>query len=175
MARASIHNSGQGAVDELVALIKAQGHGAAKGPRSGKNAAIKPDVLFGHVDGRAIPLEVKQASSSVPQLRPVAYKVTVVRARPGVVRGWYVIPPDDLMRMAANHPGQHCVNSFECMNPGAPSQDWNRWHCEDREVVKRIIDAYEQGEVSPLKAQAQLFRTQVEALYEEQKTSIQDR
>lgn len=143
----SIHDSGEDAVGALETLVRAGGHDAKKGPRSGPNAGKIPDLTVNHQDGRVLPLEVKQASSSVPQLRPIAYKVTVVRAEyvEGKEDEWWVIPPDDLLRMATDHPGQHCTSSFECMNPGKPTKEWDKWRCNSEEVVSRICEAYERG------------------------------
>jgi hypothetical protein len=172
----SIHDSGEDAVDALSTLIKNAGHGAEKGPRSGPRAGKVPDLTLKHRDKGDLPLEVKQASSSVPQLRPIAYKVTVVRAEhvEGKELEWWVIPPDDLLRMAIDHPGQHCISSFECMNPGKPNKKWDKWKCESKQVVSQICQAYDQGEKSPLKKIAEQFKNEIQALYEGHKKVLQD-
>lgn len=172
--RASIHNSGESAVDLLKSILESKGHAAVKGPRSGPNAAKVPDILFTPNGQQPIPLEVKKASSSVPQLRPLAYKVVVVWRAPddGQTEQWWVIPPQDLLVLALNHPGQHCISSFECMNTGAPNANWNQWICPHNELDVRIVTAFEAGNDSPLRAKAQAMRRNIRRLYKRHKSWV---
>src|SRR5258707_9668181 len=117
----SIHDKGAKAVDAFRALPWPTGTQTTPGPRAGRSSKTIPDCLVRFLDGLEVAVEVKKSTTSAAQMRALAYKVTVVWIEG---RGWWVIPPQDIMEMATRYAAQHCTNAFECMNPGKPNDTW---------------------------------------------------
>ena len=115
-------------------------------------------------------MEVKKSTTSTAQLRPLDYYTTVVW-REG--EGWWVIPPDEIVQLATNYVGQHCISSFECFNPGKPTRKWDSWRCAEAEVPGRVKQAFSQGKTSPLKAVAAELGKEILELYEEHKKKVE--
>ncbi len=169
-ASESIHDKGRSALDAFESLPWPPGTSNNRGPVDGPNAKSTPDVTVRFPsEDRDIPVEVKKSTTSTAQVRSLDYHTTVVW-REG--EGWWVIPPDDVVRLASEYVGQHCINSFKCFNPGKPTDRWNRWRCAEAEVPDRVKRAFEQGERSPLKAVVQEIAAEIHALYEKHKRRV---
>jgi len=83
MTTHSIHNSGESALDCLIAELQISSS-AETGVRSGKNAKLEPDVsVVPTGKAHAIGIEVKKTGKSVPQMRPLSYKPHAIRQAPG--------------------------------------------------------------------------------------------
>ncbi|MFC1707244.1 hypothetical protein ACFL59_10600 [Planctomycetota bacterium] len=101
------------------------------------------------VDGRDFHVEVKEChaaygkSGTINQVRPIKY-ITCVISAPARQR-WYVIPPNDLVRIAAKKSrGQHNEIPFECCNLTLNSLE--RYACTDDELEARVLSAIRSGE-----------------------------
>lgn len=115
-----IHRKGQEALDAFLALPW-KGAVVVAGPRAGRGSKAIPDLAITYPDGLAVAVELKRSSTSVAQLRALDYRTLVVSvAAPKV---WWILPPHDVMRLAARYAGQHTMNSFECCNPDRPTRD----------------------------------------------------
>ena len=98
------------------------------------------------VDGHEHHVEIKMCrTSTINQIRPIKFIVLAVYA-PN--RGcWYVVPPNDLVHIAARKDrGQHTEIPFECMNLTISQLDDQGFKCIDEDLPERVREAVRKGE-----------------------------
>ena len=84
-----------------------------------------------------------------------------------------MVPAEDVIILASLYNGQHTVNAFECCNPGKPASPlWDRWRATASDVPARVKTAQLSRKTSPMKHVADLFRKQIDDLYEQQKATL---
>ena len=143
----SIHDSGQKAAEAFEKIPWPHEFKLKFGPKAGPTAKGVPDCSITVSGDFTIPVEIKKASTGVSQIRAISYEVLVIWDHPH----WYVLPPNEVMKLVADKAGQHCLNPFECCNPGKPTGSWIQWRKNADEVPQEIILAHIEGGKSPMK------------------------
>ena len=100
------------------------------------DAVLKGDVF----------IEVKK--TTLNQTRPNKYNVLV--AHDSANNEWYVIPPDDVMRMTRGRRGQHTPDAMTCIQLGKITQKkFKQFKVDDITSLKdEILRAYTKGQNS---------------------------
>ncbi len=161
----SNHAKGEKAIEAIKSLSWPVGTELESGPKGGKNAR-KPDLTVTFPNGPIVPLEVKLSKNGISGIRPLDYRTTIIW-RPGATGAgeWWVIPPHDMLRLAAEFSGQGCQSSFESFNPGSPPKPFDIWKCEKANVPIRVKEAFEEGEKSSLKSLRVKMQHEIIGLY----------
>jgi hypothetical protein len=104
------------------------------------------------VDNQPAYVEIKQCTKSSRETGTIN-QVRAIKCIPLVVWAkarncWFVIPPDELVRIALEKGrGQHTEISFESMNLSLRRGDavWPQFRCTDEELNDRIVAAVRRG------------------------------
>lgn len=139
--RAAIRNEGQKAEHRFMEFVTTA--------RPSDSAKLGDVVLT--VDGDREYVEVKEChaqigkSGTINQVRAIKYICCVIWA-PNHDR-WYVISPDQLVRLAATkNRGQHTEIPFECMHFGLTSlPDDLHTKCTDAKLAETVEEAIRRG------------------------------
>jgi hypothetical protein len=125
-------------------------------PNSQRSEHAKSGDVTVAVDGeRGCFVEIKEnkKGSTINQVRAIKY-ITCAVWSPKEPDGWYVLPPDYLVRVAAGKPrGQHNEIAFECMNLNTNAIE-RKYFCTDKQLAGRVANAIRQGAAHPELADA---------------------
>lgn len=104
------------------------------------------------------------------QLRPWKYQITIGRNKKE--NKFFVMPPEDLIKIVIHKKGQHTLNAMEVSNLGKPSStNWAAPYVVDKEDLEnRILEVHKNSHSSnknKIKDFANSSRKKVEKLVEE--------
>jgi len=102
-------------------------------------------------DGKSIIIEVKKNTPN--QTRPMLYNVLVVHVVKKRKNDFYVIPPDDVLKICTGYRGQHTPIASACFNFPMNKTTMAKYLVSTGEagVADAVCAAYDQGEKSPFK------------------------
>lgn len=144
--RQSIRGEGNEAEERFLRLV----------PGSQRSEQAKSGDVTVAIDGdRVCFVEIKENKKgpTINQVRAIKY-ITCAVWSPQDPNGWYVLPPDYLVRVAAGKSrGQHNEVAFECMNLSTNAID-REYFCTDDQLADRVRKAIQQGAAHPELADA---------------------
>mgnify|MGYP003127556182 CR=1 FL=1 len=139
----------------------------------------KGDVIVALRNNSKIEFYAESKKNTMNQTRPCKYIPHFVQD--DKAGDWFVIPPDDLVKMALGRKGQHAKDSMEVVGlgevkrltkAGNPTR-WEKYYCEPQELEIRLWEAYEQGERNKkLKEYCASFRKRVEERAEQTQSEL---
>jgi len=96
-----------------------------------------------NIDGNWYHIDVKECqSNTINQVRAIRYQTLVIHT----YAGWYVIPPQEVVRLAAQKSrGQHTEIPFECANLSF-NQIQSIYWCSDSQLAERVNTAIRMGQ-----------------------------
>lgn len=123
-------------------------------------------------DGKSIVIEVKKNTPN--QTRPMLYNVLVIHKINDTDEKFFVVPPDEVLKISTKYRGQHTPISAACFNFPMNKETTNKYLVKNGKLglADAIIAAYNQGENSPLKKIAQECIEEMENLNEKLKKKI---
>lgn len=102
-------------------------------------------------DGKSIIVEVKKNTPN--QTRPMLYNVLVIHEIKNGKNNFYVVPPDEVLKICTGYRGQHTPIAVACFNFPMNKTTKKKYFVSTGEagVADAISTAHSQGEKSPHK------------------------
>ena len=133
-----ITKSGDSTESKLIALVPS----AKDNPDKSGLGKAKGDAIVS-LNGQEHYIEVKKTTWN--QTRPYKYLPCIGYDPEDNI--WVVVPPDEVMRLAAGKSGQHTKNPFVCVGLGKTNaKRFVKYRCSEDELEQKIHEAILQGE-----------------------------